>query len=39
MHGQAGGNGLALSPPQLPITQENKNLVRRGIAIKNAQLL
>jgi hypothetical protein len=39
MHGPAGGNGLALSPPQLPITQENKNLMRRGIAIKNAQLL
>jgi hypothetical protein len=39
MHGPNGGGGLAASPPQLPMTDKNKELMRRGIAIKNAQLL
>ena len=39
MHGPSGGGGLAASPPQLPITEKNKELMRRGISIKNAQLL
>ena len=39
MHGPNGGGGLAASPPQLPITEKNKELMRRGISIKNAQLL
>jgi hypothetical protein len=39
MHGPDGGNGLALSPPQLPLTPENKSLMRQGLAVKNAQLL
>jgi hypothetical protein len=39
MHGPDGGGGLAASPPQIPITEKNKALMRRGISIKNAQLL
>ena len=39
MHGPNGGGGLAASSPQLPITEKNKELMRRGISIKNAQLL
>jgi len=39
MHGPAGGGGLAASPPQLPPTEKNKELMRRGLSIKNAQLL
>jgi hypothetical protein len=39
MHGRNGGGGLAASPPQLPMTDKNKELMRRGIAIKNEQLL
>jgi len=39
MHGPDGGAGLASSPPQVPMTAANKDLMRRGIAIKNAQLL
>jgi hypothetical protein len=30
---------LAASPPQLPMAEKNKELMRRGIAIKNEQLL
>ena len=39
MHGAKGGGGLAASPPQLPMTDKNKDLMRRGIAMKNEQLL
>lgn len=39
MHGPSGGGGLAASPPQEPMTDGNKALMRRGIAIRNAQLL
>lgn len=39
MHGPDGGGGLAASPPQLPLTEKNKELMRRGISIKNDQLL
>jgi hypothetical protein len=39
MHGAAGGGGLAASPPQQSLTDKNKELMRRGMAIKNAQLL
>ncbi|MEP6849824.1 MAG: hypothetical protein ABI999_13290 [Acidobacteriota bacterium] len=39
MHGADGGGGLASSPPQEPMTEKNKELMRRGIAIKNAQLM
>ena len=35
MHGPNGGGGLAASPPQLPITEKNKELMRRGISIKS----
>jgi len=33
------GGNLAASPPHEPVSAENKELMRRGIAIKNAQLL
>ena len=39
LHGAKGGGGLAASPPQLPMTDKNKELMRRAIAIKNQQLL
>jgi hypothetical protein len=39
MHGPKGGGGLASSPPKEPLTDKNKDLMRRGIAMKNAQLL
>ena len=39
MHGKDGGGGLAASPPQEPMTDKNKELMRRGISLKNAQLL
>jgi hypothetical protein len=39
MHGKAGGGGFAASPPQLPPTEKNKELLRRGLAVKNKQLL
>lgn len=39
MHGPDGGGGLAASPPQEPMTDKNKELMRRGIATKNAQLM
>jgi hypothetical protein len=39
MHGPSGGGGLASSPPQLPMTDRNKELMRKWIAVKNAQLL
>lgn len=39
MHGTLGGGGLAASPPQHSLTDKNKALMRRGMAIKNAQLL
>jgi hypothetical protein len=39
MHGDPGGHGLAASPPQLPMTDKNKELMRGAIAIKNEQLL
>ena len=39
LHGPKGGGGLAASPPQLPMTDKNKELMRRAIAIKNQQLL
>jgi hypothetical protein len=38
LHGPDGGGGLAASPPQLPVTDKNKELMRRGISIKNEQL-
>jgi hypothetical protein len=39
MHGPAGGGGIAASPPQLPPTDKNKELLLRGLSIKNEQLL
>jgi hypothetical protein len=39
MHGPLGGAGLAASPPQHSLTDTNKALMRKGMAIKNAQLL
>lgn len=39
MHGPDGGFGLAASPPQLPMTDRNKALMRAGMAIKTKQLL
>lgn len=39
MHGSNGGGGLAASPPQLPPTDKNKELLVQGLSIKNAQLL
>ncbi len=38
LHGEKGGGGLALSPPQEPMTDKNKELMRRGLSIRNAQL-
>jgi hypothetical protein len=38
MHGPEGGAGLAASPPHLPPTDKNKELVQRGFSVKNAQL-
>lgn len=38
MHGAAGGGGLASSPPQLPPTEKNKELLVRGFSIRNEQL-
>jgi hypothetical protein len=39
MHGGPGGGGLAASPPRLPPTQKNKELIRKGLSIKNDQFL
>jgi len=39
MHGSLGGGGLATSPPQHSLTDKNKELMRKGMAIKNTQLL
>lgn len=39
MHGPPGGGGLAGAIPREPMTQINKDLMRRGIAIKTPQLL
>jgi hypothetical protein len=39
LHGKNGGGGLAASPPQLPPTDKNKELIRRGFSVKTAQLL
>jgi hypothetical protein len=39
VHGPAGGGGLALSPPKLPPTDKNKELIRRGFTVKTAQQL
>lgn len=39
MHGPDGGGGLAASPPHAPMSEKNKELMRRGISIKNQQLL
>jgi hypothetical protein len=39
VHGPAGGGGLALSPPKLPPTDKNKELIRRGFSVKTAQQL
>lgn len=39
MHGPAGGGGLAASPPQVPPTAKNKDMLVRGLSIKNEQLL
>jgi len=39
LHGEKGGGGLAASPPQLPMTDKNKELMRRAIAVKHEQLL
>ncbi|HVS38792.1 MAG TPA: hypothetical protein VMS17_24765 [Gemmataceae bacterium] len=39
LHGSKGGGGLAASPPQLPMTDTNKEMMRRGLAVKNEQLL
>ena len=39
MHGPAGGGGLAASPPQVPPTEKNKEMLVRGLSIKNEQLL
>jgi hypothetical protein len=39
MHGTAGGAGVASSPPKLPLTDKNKELFRKGFAVKNGQLL
>ena len=34
-----GGGGLALKNPQLPMTERNKEMLRRGLSVKNPQLL
>jgi hypothetical protein len=39
MHGGPGGGGLAASPGRLPPTQKNKELIRKGLSIKNDQFL
>jgi len=39
MHGPDGGGGLAASPPQLPPTPKNIELMLRGFSVKSAQLL
>jgi len=39
MHGNAGGGGLAAATPQLPPTDRNKELFKRGFSVKNKQLL
>jgi hypothetical protein len=39
IHGPQGGGGLALIHPQLPMTVKNIELMRRGLSVKNAQLL
>ncbi|MDB5375388.1 MAG: hypothetical protein JWP04_4030 [Belnapia sp.] len=39
MHGPAGGGGLAASPPQVPPTEKNKEMLVRGLSVKNEQLL
>jgi hypothetical protein len=39
LHGPNGGGGLALSPPHLPPTATNKEMIARGLSIRNAQLL
>jgi hypothetical protein len=39
VHGAAGGGGLAASPPQLPPTAKNKELIRKGFSVKTAQQL
>jgi hypothetical protein len=39
LHGPNGGGGLAASPPRIPMTDKNKELMRKGLSIKNAQLL
>jgi hypothetical protein len=39
LHGSRGGGGLATSPPGHNLTDVNKALMRRGMAIKTAQLM
>lgn len=39
LHGHRGGGGLAASPPQLPPTNVNKEMIQRGLSIRNPQLL
>jgi hypothetical protein len=39
MHGPKGGDGLASINPHEPMTEKNKELMRQGIATKNAQIL
>jgi hypothetical protein len=39
MHGDKGGKGLASETPTPPLTERNKELMRQGLPIKNAQLL
>jgi hypothetical protein len=34
-----GGGGIALSHPQLPMTDKNRELLRRGFSVKTPQLL
>lgn len=39
LHGPDGGGGLASSPPQLPPTDTNKEMIQRGLSVRNTQLL
>jgi hypothetical protein len=39
LHGRQGGGGLAASPPKLPPTEKNKEMINRGLSNKNKQLL
>ncbi|MGA8943604.1 MAG: hypothetical protein WB502_12960 [Thermoactinomyces sp.] len=39
LHGPAGGGGLASIKPELPPTEKNKEMIQRGLSVRNPQLL